>query len=311
MNKLSQLTHSVHCLKPNTQYFLGTLVMGKSNGTTKGRSKSVTRGGKGVQKRVLKLQEKKGPASHYYVIFTMPNFFKTFISSLVVQLLAIQIILRVPLLREPVVGAYDFVMVTIMTTAHRLALWSVISLLSSSCCAFQLILNMFSVGCAGLNSTMGPLRPFFIAVTTISQLWQWISIQKVEQYPQAFASLVLTTWLTFLPEILYIYVHFYGAKNGAFCPGAESNTDNFSAKYSIKVSGMNCIACVQTIKRAIESTEGVKAVDVQLEQGEAHVLLAGPSNKERNQKVIELICENVMNTGFEADPKQACRISQF
>ena len=74
---------------------------------------------------------------------------------------------------------------------------------------------------------------------------------------------------------------------------------------------MNCIACVQTIKRAIESTEGVKAVDVQLEQGEAHVLLAGPSNKERNQKVIELICENVMNTGFEADPKQACRISQF
>ena len=41
--------------------------------------------------------------------------------------------------------------------------WTLLSLLSSSCCVIQLALNMLSVGCAGFNSILGPARPFFLA----------------------------------------------------------------------------------------------------------------------------------------------------
>lgn len=283
--------------------------MGKTN-NTKSRTKSLGRG-KVLQAPGVGLKKKMDPSSHYYVIFTMPNFFRDFIVYLMMQFMTIQIIISFPFLKEPVVVAYDMIMVKVMSLAHRLALWSIISLLSSSCCAFQLILNMFSVGCAGLNSKMGPLRPFFMAFATISQVWQWVSIQKVEQYPQAVASLVLTLLLTFLPEILYIYVY-SGSKSNIIDSDNDLSNKALVVKYSIKISGMNCIACVQTIKRAIESTEGVKTVDVQLEQGEAHVLLATDTPKRNqaahNHSIVKQICQNVENTGFYADPRQAKQI---
>jgi len=255
----------------------------------------------------------KGPSSHYYVIFTMPHFFRDFMMSILAQVLIILAILYTPILKEAMEVGYDMVVGKVMSLAHQLALWSVISLLSSSCCAFQLILNMFSVGCAGLNSKMGPLRPFFMAFATISQLWQWVSIQKVVQYPQAVTSLVLTLLLTFLPEILYIYVHWKPfSTTAANC--TKPTTKSYSKKYRIKISGMNCIACVQTIKRAIESTEGVKAVDVILEQAEAHVLLDHYSENGKiikNQKIVENVCENIESVGFDADPKQAYQIKEL
>jgi hypothetical protein len=54
------------------------------------------------------------------------------------------------------------VSLALMSLAHRMELWSVLGLLSSSCCALQLLLNLFSFGCAGFNTILGPLRPFLM-----------------------------------------------------------------------------------------------------------------------------------------------------
>ena len=42
---------------------------------------------------------------------------------------------------------HDFVTEQMMHAAHRMAWWSLLGLLSSSCCALQIMLNAFSFGC--------------------------------------------------------------------------------------------------------------------------------------------------------------------
>eukprot|EP00957_Ditylum_brightwellii_P175711 13378838-Ditylum_brightwellii.AAC.1 len=60
-----------------------------------------------------------------------------------------------------------------MATAHRWAWWSLLGLLSSSCCALQILLNLLSFGCAGFNTALGPLRPTFLALTVAVQISAW------------------------------------------------------------------------------------------------------------------------------------------
>ena len=73
--------------------------------------------------------------------------------------------------------AFEVVKVHVMARAHSLGWWSVISLLASSCCAVQLALNLFSVGCAGLNTVLGPWRPMFIALAVAGQAVMWWAIE--------------------------------------------------------------------------------------------------------------------------------------
>lgn len=41
--------------------------------------------------------------------------------------------------------------------------------------------------------------------------------------------------------------------------------------YELKISGMRCNGCVQSVTRALQEVEGVESVDVQLEGGVARV----------------------------------------
>lgn len=70
-------------------------------------------------------------------------------------------------------SAYQQVTHQMMAGAHKLEWWSVIGLLSSSCCALQILLHCFQLGCAGLNKFLGPLRPLFLALTTALQGTMW------------------------------------------------------------------------------------------------------------------------------------------
>ena len=64
----------------------------------------------------------------------------------------------------------------LLRLCHRLEWWSALGLLSSSCCALQLLLNSLSFGCAGFNTVLGPLRPQLLALTTTLQLGMWRSL---------------------------------------------------------------------------------------------------------------------------------------
>ena len=56
-----------------------------------------------------------------------------------------------------------------LRTAHAFQWWSVVGLLSSSCCVIQVMLSFFQVGCASFNLYLGPLRPFTLAAATCMQ----------------------------------------------------------------------------------------------------------------------------------------------
>merc|ERR1740138_1834236 len=105
--------------------------------------------------------------------------------------------------------AYEFLLDSLMRGSHKMMWWSVFGLLSSSCCALQLILNMFNFGCAGFNTYLGPLRPAFLAVTITLQVKMWVlavpnlGLPSTPDYylPSCIISTVVTTVLSFLPEL--------------------------------------------------------------------------------------------------------------
>lgn len=72
----------------------------------------------------------------------------------------------------------------LMTLSHRYEWWSFLGLLSSSCCVLQLALNMLSIGCAGFNTILGPIRPQMIAITLTLQAFMWQTVLLTHGQPR-------------------------------------------------------------------------------------------------------------------------------
>lgn len=148
----------------------------------------------------------------------------------------------------------------------RLPLWT-LSLLSSSCCAIQLVLNVASVGCAGFNSILGPLRPVFLAAL-LHTLYYAHAAGVASFGVTALAALVTVT-----PELVAIF----GSNGLAWrrwrrrpAPGGEVVT--------LLLPTMGCVACVDAVSRGLLAVPGVVDVDVGLEAkgGRATVVVQTP-----------------------------------
>ena len=162
----------------------------------------------------------------------------------------------------------------LMWLSHRLEWWSVLGLLSSSCCVLQLLLNAFSLGCAGFNSWLGPLRPLMLAITVSLQASMWrvaLTGRREGLLVSATGATALTTVLSLLPELLHLYVHRHAASARR---GAAAAAD---AEMCFRVEGMGCTACTAKVQRTVEALPGVAGCSVQLEAGEAVVRLDGLS----------------------------------
>jgi copper chaperone len=61
---------------------------------------------------------------------------------------------------------------------------------------------------------------------------------------------------------------------------------------TIKVKGMSCNHCVMTVKKALEGMEGVQAVQVDLEMGQAVVDHEQPMD-------ISLVKDRIERAGFQ------------
>ena len=174
--------------------------------------------------------------------------------------------------------AFEVVKVHVMARAHSLGWWSVISLLASSCCAVQLALNLFSVGCAGLNTVLGPWRPMFIALAVAGQAVMWWAIElPAVQRKSAVASTALTACMTLLPEALYLRQKFLSGTAGktlaASAPTRGGDASSAASRrvptvdVQFSIENMGCVACVTTIGNTIRGIEGVKSCDISLEKG--------------------------------------------
>ena len=162
----------------------------------------------------------------------------------------------------------------LMWLSHRMEWWSVLGLLSSSCCVLQLLLNVFSFGCAGFNTWLGPLRPLMLAITVSLQASMWrvaLTGRGERLLVSATGATALTAALSLLPELLHLYIHRHdaSAKRG----GAAAAAAAAGAEMCFRVEGMGCTACTAKVQRTVEALPGVAGCSVQLEGGEAVVRL--------------------------------------
>ena len=75
----------------------------------------------------------------------------------------------------------------------------------------------------------------------------------------------LTASLSFLPELLHLYIHRHERSAAAAAAAG--------AEICFRVEGMGCTACTAKVQRTVEALPGVAGCSVQLEGGKAKVRL--------------------------------------
>lgn len=154
-------------------------------------------------------------------------------------------------------AVHGFVTAQMMHGAHRMAWWSLLGLLSSSCCALQIMLNAFSFGCAGFNTALGPWRPTFVALTVTVQTISWcVAWNRPYQWPPTAAATLLAFALTFLPELLDLRV----ARRESLALEAAASYDNAGGTaVRLQLSSLGCAACIEKVSTVLDGISGVRA----------------------------------------------------
>ena len=187
---------------------------------------------------------------------------------------------------------HDLVTEQMMHAAHRMAWWSLLGLLSSSCCALQIMLNAFSFGCAGFNSTLGPLRPTFVALTITVQTLSWVvAWSRPFQWPATAAATAVSLVLTLLPEALALRT----ARRERAAAANPATAEQQHKRVRLQLSSLGCAACVDKVSTVLGATPAVLRHSVSLEDGIATLELE-PSC------AVETIVERLEGAGFPAKP---------
>jgi len=217
-------------------------------------------------------------------LITSPGFASRLLVNLAVVGAAATVCLQYQPLYEVGFAAHGWLTEQMMHGAHRMAWWSLLGLLSSSCCALQILLNAFSFGCAGFNTTLGPLRPTFIAVTLTVQALAWsVAYPRRFQWAPTAASTALATVLTLLPEALALHTARRERRAREAAAGAAASLP--ALQY--RVSSLGCAACVSKVSKVLNGIGEVVVHHVSLEEGLATVRLSQDSNVPEVRKIIE------------------------
>ena len=156
-------------------------------------------------------------------------------------------------------------------------------LLISSCCLIQLFLNLFGIGCAGLNTLLSPYRPLFISLTVISLTYSFFRYRPSKWH---FTIIVIfTIFLSLSPEILRIY-------NNQFSKHDLIDNENIITHW--KIIGMHCEGCRAAVIQALRKLDGVLSVNVDLETGRAELTT-------RNTITTDKVIQAVQSAGFQAE----------
>jgi len=186
--------------------------------------------------------------------------------------------------------------------------------IASSCCLFQLGLNLLSylnimhVGCAGFNSMLGPLRPYTRTMTISWLLWNWVSFSRQKaskccsqrRSKRLVLSSILCITLMFMPELLG-YIGNSG--NKVLLVGGGSKPGHL-VRMEYVVDNMGCEACINAVERLITGQDGVaKSKVASFDSGQVEIYVDGEWDAAR-QTEFELSLDLVLNThGYELHPK--------
>jgi len=142
---------------------------------------------------------------NFYLI-TESGFARQLLQNLLYLTAAVGLAFSIVSVRELVENHLDAAKHLLLTGPHRLVLWSVIGLLSSSCYVLQILLNAFSVECAGCNTRLGSARASFLAVTLLLQIACWTdAYSRPSIWPGHVASTLLCGLLSLSPELIHAF----------------------------------------------------------------------------------------------------------
>ncbi len=150
------------------------------------------------------------------------------------------------------------------------------------CCMVPLFLNLFGIGCAGLNNFLLPYRPIFISLTIISLTYSYVRYR-----PSKFnflTMIILTLCLSFSPEILRIF-------NTQTSINIKLNSEMIVTHWQI--IGMHCQSCCSTVRHSLQKLDEVLDVNVDLDSGQADLITRIPIED-------DLVIQTVQSVGFQA-----------
>ncbi|PRP79476.1 hypothetical protein PROFUN_05171 [Planoprotostelium fungivorum] len=127
-------------------------------------------------------------------------------------------------------------------------------LLSSSCCVVQLVLNYFSIGCAGF-SVLDPFRNTFLSITygtLFYKVWRDQTLGRgLLTRENAITSLIVLA-LSVSPTVVRSINH-----------GRLSSEGDLIVK-RVEITGMNCESCANSVRNGMMKLPGVEQVRVEL-----------------------------------------------
>lgn len=177
-------------------------------------------------------------------------------------------------------------------------------LLSSACCAIQLFLNAVAgVGCAGFNTTLGPLRPYFISLLLYTTITTF-SKDKVLHF-------VLSWFVAFMPELVHIVNLKYMSHGKVQLPVVMESDSQKLIVVELDIKDMGCVACINKINGSIRTScsnvveakswlneDGVKG-------GRTRVVyqVEGATEEDVVQKATEETLRIIKDAGFQGQIK--------
>ncbi|CAF0755882.1 unnamed protein product [Didymodactylos carnosus] len=135
-------------------------------------------------------------------------------------------------------------------------------MLISSCCVVQLLLNLFCIGCAGLNTLLKPYRLFFITFTLASLIYSFFNQLKKpkssRKWKQFVFILLITFFLSITPELLKMYNNSYNLTN---------DMNDLTTTSQWQITGMACEGCRSAIIQSLKKLDGISSIDIDLNTG--------------------------------------------
>ena len=194
-----------------------------------------------------------------------PGFGRAIVTCLAAEILILVVCATVPAVRSTLDDAIAAVQFALLEGAHQLKWWSAIAMLASACCVVQLILSAASIGCSGLNTLLGPLRPAFLVATTLLQMSSWYVVvtQKPDQAPSVAVGTVVALGLSLSPEVLdMLQNHRRRLRKSPDGP-----------RVTLKLQRLSCAVCEAKVCQVAEGLAPVGRCTVDIDRSEATLAL--------------------------------------
>ena len=199
--------------------------------------------------------------------------------------------------REQALDVFEEIKLVLLKYCHSKGMWTLISLLSSSCCIIQIALSSFSFGCAGFNTVLGPARPYILSLVTISQVSVWYVVLESNRpwlFQRTFVSSMLTLAITFSSEWLCLYSECMRKR--------KKKLKTETTTYRLKFEKIGCMSCVHTIRNVgLESFPGLETNVIDVSKGLVQISVPESSVGLKREEFLSAYFKSVSDAGFPAE----------